>query len=588
MAPPFTLRTLGGVDLTDADGRRVLSVLSQPKRLAILIYLTVEGLHGPVSRDRICALLWPENDQESARRNLRNGLHFLRRSLGSPTITTVGDDQLVIDVSVVRCDVSSALADGNRPQAPGTFLAGFHVRGTGQAFEDWVGEVRRRLQSIQTAPASSVPERPETSRSEASDIQKARPLGWITVAAAAVVVVALATRPTTHRDSETAATSRAAVELYEQSLLRNFEASRDSSIEAAELLQQAVRIDPGFAAAYAQLALVLAARSMFTGFSEAWADSAARVAVRSIDLDPEVAAGHLALSYSRFQQSRYQEAVEAGLRVLEFEPSHPLILNNLGFISAYRGDPVDAIRWARRAVQARPDWAPPRTLVALMLGELGYTQLALDWLRSAAVVQPSWPPNSAFEAQILALSGRLREANSVVNRVLVAGARTPVNLNAAVDVALGQDDIEGALLLLSELHGMAPDMMPPFGISVQARLGLTLLAAGRIPEAQPHLRAAEIEAHREMNDGNESKNYRLEMASIDAARGEVESALGWLDEAYRYGWRELDFLIAVRPGLVQLSDEEGFKTLLDRIGADQEAFRTRLESLNLVIPPPSR
>ena len=51
----FRLSLLGHIDLTGPDGRRVQSVLSQPKRLALLAYLAVEGREGFVRRDALTA-----------------------------------------------------------------------------------------------------------------------------------------------------------------------------------------------------------------------------------------------------------------------------------------------------------------------------------------------------------------------------------------------------------------------------------------------------------------------------------------------------------------------------------------------------
>jgi hypothetical protein len=59
------LRLLGSADLRDRDGRGALSVLAQPKRLALLAWLTrATGFH---RRDTIIGLFWPELDVEHAR-----------------------------------------------------------------------------------------------------------------------------------------------------------------------------------------------------------------------------------------------------------------------------------------------------------------------------------------------------------------------------------------------------------------------------------------------------------------------------------------------------------------------------------------
>ena len=61
------LRLLGPLQLT-ADGRELHSLLSQPKRLALLGYLALSAPSAYCRRDSILALFWPELDQHRARR----------------------------------------------------------------------------------------------------------------------------------------------------------------------------------------------------------------------------------------------------------------------------------------------------------------------------------------------------------------------------------------------------------------------------------------------------------------------------------------------------------------------------------------
>ena len=76
------LRTLGAIDLRRDDGVEVRSILAQPKRLALLVFLAMAGPGTLVRRDRLLALFWPDADEDRARAALRDSLYFLRRSLG--------------------------------------------------------------------------------------------------------------------------------------------------------------------------------------------------------------------------------------------------------------------------------------------------------------------------------------------------------------------------------------------------------------------------------------------------------------------------------------------------------------------------
>ena len=65
------LRVLGTFEVhaSRPDGSR--GVLTQPKRLALLLYLALAEPQGLHSRDRLLALLWPEADDGSSRHALR-------------------------------------------------------------------------------------------------------------------------------------------------------------------------------------------------------------------------------------------------------------------------------------------------------------------------------------------------------------------------------------------------------------------------------------------------------------------------------------------------------------------------------------
>src|SRR5687768_14576446 len=97
------LRTLGSVDLRAANGAQIQSVLRQPKRLAVLIYLAANG---PVfhRRDRLLALFWPESDEERARGALTQQIFQLRQALGRDVILNRGDDEIGLGEGVVWCD----------------------------------------------------------------------------------------------------------------------------------------------------------------------------------------------------------------------------------------------------------------------------------------------------------------------------------------------------------------------------------------------------------------------------------------------------------------------------------------------------
>jgi serine/threonine-protein kinase len=146
-------RTLGTLDLRAADGRELHSLLAQPKRIALLAYLSIAQPRGYHRRDTLLGLFWPDSDQEHARTSLRKSLHILRRSLGEDAILSRGDEEIGVDFQRISCDVASFedLIGENQFQDAvqlygGDLLAGFFVDDAPE-FEQWLHAGRSRLRS---------------------------------------------------------------------------------------------------------------------------------------------------------------------------------------------------------------------------------------------------------------------------------------------------------------------------------------------------------------------------------------------------------------------------------------------------------
>ena len=144
------IRILGTLEIRGPDGTPVTG-LTQPKRLALLLYLLLAEPSGPRSRDSLMALLWPEADEESARHSLRNALYALRQALGDEAFPARGEGYVALDPGTIRCDaldVRRLLSAGRWDEAVarwgGELLPGFHVSGATE-FEHWLDGERAAL-----------------------------------------------------------------------------------------------------------------------------------------------------------------------------------------------------------------------------------------------------------------------------------------------------------------------------------------------------------------------------------------------------------------------------------------------------------
>src|SRR5438094_3382585 len=143
-------RTLGSLDLRNATGGEVASVLAHSKRTALLAYLATASPRGHHRRDTLLALFWPELDETHARASLRKAVHHLRRSLGEDVLLGRGDEELALDETKLWCDAAAfddALARDDLAEATelyrGPFLQGFFVADSSE-FELWAAQERAR------------------------------------------------------------------------------------------------------------------------------------------------------------------------------------------------------------------------------------------------------------------------------------------------------------------------------------------------------------------------------------------------------------------------------------------------------------
>ena len=142
------VNTFGRLHVRGASGV-VSGSAAQPRRLAVLALLATAGEQG-LTREKVLAYLWPDTEEERARRGLNQALYALRQDLGSDDVF-VGTRDLRLNAELISSDVGEfeeALKRGRLEEAAarytGSFLDGFHLPGAPE-FERWAEEERAVL-----------------------------------------------------------------------------------------------------------------------------------------------------------------------------------------------------------------------------------------------------------------------------------------------------------------------------------------------------------------------------------------------------------------------------------------------------------
>ncbi len=154
--PVFHVRLLGWPQVwLEEEGARHEVHLPGNKPQALLYYLLLAP--GPVSRDTLTALLWPEADAHHARSSLRNALYQLQRRLPEGALqvdrnTVALAPRYRWDVDVHRLETLLAqpiTLEGVRAMVAlyrGDFLQGFHVP-EAAAFSHWQTSIAQHLRT---------------------------------------------------------------------------------------------------------------------------------------------------------------------------------------------------------------------------------------------------------------------------------------------------------------------------------------------------------------------------------------------------------------------------------------------------------
>jgi DNA-binding SARP family transcriptional activator len=154
--------TLGTLQLRRVGAGDIEGVLRQPKRLALLAYLSTGGEHVFRQRDELLTIFWPEAGTASARNALNRALYHLRTQLGERALPSRGGSEVAVDPSIVWCDAAAFerhIARARLVDAValyrGDFLSGFHLPRAAD-FEHWLERERGRLRQLAVDAASAL------------------------------------------------------------------------------------------------------------------------------------------------------------------------------------------------------------------------------------------------------------------------------------------------------------------------------------------------------------------------------------------------------------------------------------------------
>jgi serine/threonine protein kinase/Tfp pilus assembly protein PilF len=294
--------------------------------------------------------------------------------------------------------------------------------------------------------------------------------------------------------------------------------------QAIALCEQAILIDPRYAAAYAELSLGYN-QSVLFGYAGAEVLSQARVAAKkALQLDETLAEAHFSLALVLlFQSWDFSGAERECRRTLELNPDYYGGHFGMGALNAIRGRFEDAIVASKRALDLEPFFGLPSHHLGVAYHLAGRLDSAIEQLHKVLEIYPDNAVVHALLADAYACAGRPEQATEQVI-----------------------DQCEQAL---------AADRGAPI---VRLRVACSYVKIGRTEEARKILQEAESA----WKPGDPLSHF---IAGVHARLGEKDAAFEWLEKAFQ---EHESFLVyfKVHPLFEGLRGDPRFDALVKRIG----------------------
>jgi adenylate cyclase len=364
-------------------------------------------------------------------------------------------------------------------------------------------------------------------------------------------------------------------------LQRGRELEKGSAVEletAIELFRQAIRVDSLFATAYAELAFAFYRKVAYHGAPMEWADSVLLMARRALALDPDLPLGHNVLGVSHSLLGRPEAAKEAYLQAVRLNPSYASPLNNLGFDALTLGRCDEAYAWLDRAHEVNPRDPLPLANLADAAMCLDMDGDAVRWLEESAELETPFGDLPAYWVGLALKQGHLEDAR---RRAAAWFQEEPENLYARelnAVTAMFNGEVEAAAREFESLYKDVPEWgLAWMTADIRTGLAWAFLETGEEDRALELLEETRQWLADAQGRNEDEIGILYGFALVSALSGNREEALAWLQEGVEKGGGRGYEETAVDPRFENISDDPTFTALMERMKADVDSMRARVE-----------
>lgn len=267
--------------------------------------------------------------------------------------------------------------------------------------------------------------------------------------------------------------------------------TKESLLKSIEYFEQAIKVDPSYAAAYAGLADVyLGLQYSGAAPSEDVHSKASVAATKAVQLDNRLAEGHAAMAVTKAHEWNWAEAeresqkafelnpgfarahwaysnqlrhrgcaeesIVEGRRALELDPLSPLTNEGLGdaYRSARKYDL--AIQQYQKTLELYPNQATSRDSLGWTYVYKGMYDQGIDEIQKSYGEDPNLSPELAY---IYAVRGNRSKAQKILERLLSLSKQTPIEPHHFALIYTGLGKRTEALVMLEQAYRQHSPMM---------------------------------------------------------------------------------------------------------------------------------
>lgn len=267
--------------------------------------------------------------------------------------------------------------------------------------------------------------------------------------------------------------STTSADAYERYLRGRFHLSLAQPRQAIEMFEDAIALDPGYAAAHAGLADILSRLPIATDVASTGPVERARIlAARALELDPEQGSAYAVLGWIGFYYDWNWPASEANyLRALALDAADFSARLGYAHLLSNTGRTTEAVEQVDQALRADPLSPLAGTLKSQFLFHGGRLREAREQLEATMATDPAFWIAQLLLGQFHLQDGRLPEAIAAFDMAAVSGSRWMPRAMVAYAHATAGDDRRAREILDSPPRPHDPPVPPYIVAMLQLGLG---------------------------------------------------------------------------------------------------------------------